>query len=64
MMDTKLVQYKKYNYCPVKYEHHNNIFHEFLSANENIIKNSDKNPSSFFEWYKAKDIAKKYKRDF
>ena len=63
-MDTKLVQYKKYNYCPVTYEQNNNIFHEFLTTNENMIKNSDKNPSSFFEWFKAKDIAKKNKRDF
>ena len=63
-MDTKLIQYKKYNYCPVNYEQHNNIFLEFLTANENIIKNSDKNPSSCYEFYKAKDIAKKNKRVF
>ena len=29
-----------------------------------MIKNSDKNPSSFFEWFKAKDNAKKNKRNF
>ena len=42
----------------------NNIFNEFLSEHENMIKNTDMNPSVCFEFYKDKDIAKKNKRNF